>query len=209
MAQAFNTLTSTQTWAAERLAQHAGKTIRIVVGGFNLNWTIQAEGSLVHAEQGVTPEVTLEILVEKLNPIELLNPTQRPDFAEYVHVSGQATLAQVISELARELRPDPEDFLSKWLGDIPARRIVEGAQHAARSAQRFGQSLAHNIAEYLSEETEMLVGRPAMTTQHSVQAQMLKTLDRLEHKQAQLQARLQKIERPIERSIERSAGGIR
>lgn len=195
MAEAFNALTVQQTWAAERLSQHVGKTIRIIASGFQANWSIRSDGTLVHIEQVQAPDVTLEILIEKLNPVVWLDPTQRPDLAEYVHVSGQATLVQVISELARDLRPDPEDALSKWVGDIAARRIVGGLKQTARSARLFGAGLAKNIAEYLSEETDMLVGRPAMTTQQTRQARMLTSLVRLEHQQTQLQARLQKIER--------------
>jgi len=197
IANAFNTLTRQQAWAAQRLALHAGKTIRIVVGGFQLHWSIQSDGTLVHSEQTVTPDVTLEVLVEKLNPLSFLGQSKRPDLAEYVHVSGQAALAQVISELARELRPDPEDALSQWVGDIPARRIVGGLKQVIHSTQRLGVDLAQNVAEYLSEETEMLVGRPAMTTHQARQTRVLLTLEQLEQKQARLLARVQKLEKSI------------
>ncbi|MDO9025614.1 SCP2 sterol-binding domain-containing protein [Zwartia sp.] len=197
IAHAFNTLTRQQVWAAQRLALHAGKTIRIVVGGFQLHWTINADGTLVHTEQTVTPDVTLEVLVEKFNPLSFFEQSPRPDLAEYVHVSGQAALAQVISELARELRPDPEDALAQWIGDIPARRLVGGVKQAFQSTQRLGVDLAQNLAEYLSEETDMLVGRPAMTTHQARQTSVLLTLAQLEQRQARLLARVQKLERSM------------
>lgn len=195
MAVALNTLTRQQVWAAQRLAQHAGKTVRICLGGFQLNWSIGSDGQLAHASEDVIPEVTLEIELEKLNPLAWLNPQSRPDIAEYVHVSGQAALAQVMSELARDLRPDPEDALSRWVGDVPARRLVRGAQQVFAAAQTLGKSLILNFAEYLSEETDALVGRPAMTSQVLTQSHFLSTLDSLEHLQSRLQARTQKLER--------------
>lgn len=197
MAVAINTLTQQQVWAAQRLAQHAGKTIRITVGGFQLNWSIEPDGQLVRAHDSAVPDVTLEILVEKFNPIALLGQSRKPDMAEYVHVSGQAALAQVMSELARDLRPDPEDALAQWLGDVPARRLVRGAKQVLNTAQTFGLSLSQNLAEYLSEETDALVGKPAMLAQKSEQSGLLAALERLEQSQARLQGRVQRLERSL------------
>lgn len=197
MAVAINTLTQQQVWAAQRLAQHAGKTIRITVGGFQLNWSIEPDGQLVRAHDSAVPDVTLEILVEKFNPIALLGQSRKPDMAEYVHVSGQAALAQVMSELARDLRPDPEDALAQWLGDVPARRLVRGAKQVLNTAQTFGLSLSQNLAEYLSEETDALVGKPAMLAHKSEQSGLLAALERLEQSQARLQGRVQRLERSL------------
>jgi ubiquinone biosynthesis protein UbiJ len=195
MAVALNTLTRQQVWAAQRLAQHAGKTVRICVAGFQLNWSIGPDGQLAHASDQTSPDVTLDIQLEKLNPLAWLNTQSRPDIAEYVHVSGQAALAQVMSELARDLRPDPEDALSQWVGDVPARRIVLSAQQALGAVQTLGKSLTQNLAEYLSEETDALVGRPAMASLTHTQSQLLSSLDHLEQLQSLLQSRLQKLER--------------
>ena len=195
MAVALNTLTRQQVWAAERLAQHAGKTVRINVGGFQLNWSIERDGQLVRAHEGMSPDVTLDILVEKINPAVLFEQSQRLDMAQYVHVTGQAALAQVLSELARDLRPDPEDALAQWLGDVPARRVVRGARKALNAAQTFGLSVSQNLAEYLSEEADALVGKPAMLTQKSIQADLLSALERLEQRQSHLQNRVQRLER--------------
>jgi ubiquinone biosynthesis protein UbiJ len=195
MALALNTLTQQQVWAAQRLSQHAGKTVRISIMGFQINWSIEPDGKLVHAQEATTPDVTLEILLEKLSPLAFFDQARRPDMAEYVHVSGQAALAQVMSDLARDCRPDPEDTLSQWLGDVSARRIVQGARQALSTAQSLGASLTQNVAEYLSEETEALVGQPAMRMQRNTQSQLLASLERLEHRQLHLNSKLQKLER--------------
>jgi ubiquinone biosynthesis protein UbiJ len=197
MALALNTLTRQQVWAAQRLSQHAGKTVRISLAGVELNWRIESDGKLVHDPESVTPDVTLEILLEKLSPFAFVGQARRPDIAEYVHVSGQAALAQVMSDLARDCRPDPEDALSQWLGDVPARRIVQGVRQALSNVQTLGSSLTQNVAEYLSEETDALVGQPAMLTQRTTQSQLLAALERLEQRQLRLQNKIQKIERSV------------
>ena len=194
LAHAFNLLTRQQPWAAERLARHAGKTLRIVLGGFSLTFQLSAAGQLVPAEISSTPDVVLEINPQSLDPVAWLSPRARPDMAEYVHVSGQAALAQVVSELSRDLRPDPEDALAQWLGDVTARRIVQGARSAATGASAALRGLGRNVAEYLSEETDALAGRPLMESFVQAQSRVRAQLATLEQRAAELIARLRKLE---------------
>lgn len=194
VAHAFNLLARQQPWAAERLARHAEKTLRIVFGGFSLTFQISDGGQLVPIEVIATPDVVLEINPQSFDPIAWLSSTSRPDIAEYVHVSGQAALAQVVSELSRDLRPDPEDALAQLLGDIAARRIVQGARTAAIGFSHALRGLGRNVAEYLSEETDALAGRPVMEAFVHDQSQAQMRLSGLEQRAAELSARLRKLE---------------
>ena len=119
-AHAFNLLTQQQPWAAQRLAAHAGQTLRICLGGFQVTFTIGHDGTLEAADSAVVPDVVLELIAEKLSLTALLSPEARTDIAQLVHVTGPAALVQVVSDLARDLRPDPEDALAQWLGAVPA-----------------------------------------------------------------------------------------
>jgi ubiquinone biosynthesis protein UbiJ len=184
LAHAFNLLTRQQPWAAERLARHAGKTLRIVLGGFSLTFQLSAAGQLVPAEISSTPDVVLEINPQSLDPLAWLSPRARPDMAEYV----------VVSELSRDLRPDPEDALAQWLGDVTARRLVQGARSAATGASVALRGLGRNVAEYLSEETDALAGRPLMEGFVQAQSRAQVDLSALEQRAAELNARLRKLE---------------
>ena len=194
LAHAFNLLTRQQPWAAERLARHAGKTLRIVLGSFSLTFRLSAAGQLVPAEISSTPDVVLEIDPQSLDPVAWLSARSRPDMAEYVHVSGQAALAQVVSELSRDLRPDPEDALAQWLGDVAARRLVQGARSAVTGAGYALRGLGRNVAEYLSEETDALVGRPLMEGFVQAQSRAHTELSALEQRAAEFNVRLRKLE---------------
>ena len=194
VAHAFNLLARQQAWAAERLARHAEKTLRIVFGGFSLTFQISSLGQLVPTEVAGTPDVVLEINPQSFDPIAWLSSTSRPDIAEYVHVSGQAALAQVVSELSRDLRPDPEDALAHWLGDVAAHRIVQGARTAAIGVSHALRALGRNMAEYLSEETDALAGRPVMEAFVHDQSQARTRLSVLEQRASELSARLRKLE---------------
>lgn len=193
LAASFNLLTTQQPWAAERLARHAGKTIRISLKGFAVTLTIDAQGHLEQSDEAVVPDVILDVDPEKIRIAQLFDPNARQDVAELVHISGQAALAQVVSDLARDLRPDPEDALARWFGDVPAKRMIQGAKGLLTSLLGASQSLAQNTAEYLTEETDALLGRPAMTSLTTRQAQVLERLEALANKQALLSARLERL----------------
>ena len=192
-AQAFNLLSRQQPWAALRLANHAGQTLRIRLGEFQVTFTIRHDGTLVAAESEVVPDVVLELVAEKISFITMLAPGTRTDIAQWVHVTGQAALAQVVSDLARDLRPDPEDALARWLGDVPARRLTQGIQGALIGAQSFAWGLAENLAEYFSEETNTLAGAPALTSLTRERELTQAHLNQLEQRKAALQARLSRL----------------
>jgi len=194
LAHAFNLLAKQQPWAAERLARHADKTVRIVLGNVSLTFRISEAGQLMPAEITEKPDVVLEIQPQSFDLVAWLSADSRPDIAEYVHVSGQAALAQVVSELSRDLRPDPEDALAQWLGDVAARRIVQGARSAVTGFSYALRGFSRNVAEYLSEEADALVGRPMMDTYVERQSRTQAQLSNLEQRVSELTARLRKLE---------------
>ncbi len=192
-AHAFNLLTRQQPWAAQRLAAHAGQTLKIRLGGFQVAFTIGHDGTLTVADAAVVPDVVLELIAEKLSWSSLLAPGARADIAQSVHVTGQAALAQVVSDLARDLRPDPEEALAQWLGDIPARRITQGVQSALTGAQSLAQRAAENLAEYFSEETNALAGSSALVGLAQEGELALGRLEQIDRRFAALQARLSRL----------------
>ncbi|MEI8402230.1 MAG: hypothetical protein WCG12_15635, partial [Alcaligenaceae bacterium] len=189
-AHAFNLIARQQPWATQRLATHVGQTLRICLGGFQLTFTIGHDGTLVAADAAVVPDVVLELVAEKLSWVALLAPETRPDIAQWVHVTGQAALAQVVSDLARDLRPDPEDALALWLGDVPAHRLTQGVRGMLAGAQSFALGVAANLAEYLSEETNALTATPALESLTQERQRTLARLEQIERRHAALQARL-------------------
>ena len=82
--------------------------------------------------------------------------------AEATHISGDAALAQVVADLSKQLRWDPEDALARVVGDIAALRLVGGARRLAGGSLQAGQRAAENVSEYLAEESGLLLGRPAL-----------------------------------------------
>jgi len=160
---ALNALLAREPWARERLRRHAGKTVRWVWSGLNADITLTEDGLLaVGADRGEA-DVTLTVLSERITLARLRAGAASADgLADMLHIAGDAALAQVIADLARYLRPDPQDLLAERVGDVAAVRITR-ALNALRDSVRTGSTrLAGNVAEYLSEEAGVLAARPAL-----------------------------------------------
>lgn len=193
-AGALNALLGREPWAAERLARHAGKTVRFVWGRQRLSLTLDSEGGVAPANEAIVPDVTLTLQSDKFS-LAGLPAGGMPDFAGSTHISGDAGLAQVVGELARDLRWDPEDDLARVVGDIPALRLMSGARAAISGVRDAGSRLAANVIEYLTEETPTLAGRPVLAQHVLDVAQLQANADALGRRADALAARLARLER--------------
>ncbi len=105
-------------------------------------------------------------------------------------IRGDAEIANRYRELFMLARPDPEEELSRWIGDFPARRLWQFAEHAREFARRAHRTLGENIAEYLQEEGRDLVNRTELEEfLHGVDA-LRESFDRVEARLGRLEARL-------------------
>jgi len=157
----LNAMLAREPWARERLARHAGKTVRFVLARLDVSLTVLSDGLTEWAAADAEPTVVLTVPAEHLSLDRLWSGSDLADaFTDMTHISGDAAFAQVVAELARHLRPDWQDALAERVGDVAAVRIMQGAQALRDGVLRGGERFAQNVAEYLSEETATLLGRP-------------------------------------------------
>ncbi|MVW79202.1 ubiquinone biosynthesis accessory factor UbiJ [Bordetella sp. 02P26C-1] len=190
----LNRLLSREDWARERLARHAGKTVRFALGGFVTGLAINSEGYADQADAAVVPDVTLTVDPAKFNPLGLLPGQKKPDVVEATHIEGDAGLARVVAELAEKLRWDPEDELSRLVGDIPATRMMAGARVLSESARAAVTSLGRNVSEYLAEESGALAGAPLLAQWRLDLAELDQQREQVARQAAALEARLARLD---------------
>jgi len=106
-------------------------------------------------------------------------------------IRGDAEIANRYRELFMLARPDPEEELSRWIGDLPARRVSLFARRALEMARRAGRTAGENIAEYLQEEGRDLVNRTELE-------EFLRGVDALRETADRIDARLARLERRLE-----------
>ncbi len=186
----LNALLDREDWARERLRSYSGKTVSLVVGRLQLVYTISSQGTLELGHPAVVPDVTLTLPQDKLP--ELPQVLQDGDFsrvAQLMHVQGEAGLANLVSDLAANLRWDAEHDLAKIVGDVMAVRLFSGARRAFFGLRDLGQRLAGNASEYLTEESALLVTRPELERLREQSGGLAQRLDELERRLNRLDVR--------------------
>ena len=126
---------------------------------------------------------------------------------KHVRIEGDAELANTVSTLARNLRWDAAEDLSRALrgllggpvSDSVAQRVVDGAQQVHAQVTRLGRTLVDNVTEYLLDEQPTLVRHVALD-------EFSAGVNALRDDLARLEKRLEKLEQRS-RSGRGAAGG--
>jgi ubiquinone biosynthesis protein UbiJ len=79
-----------------------------------------------------------------------------------VQIRGDAEIANLYRDLFTAARPDLEEELSRWVGDMPARHLSQLAKSVRTWARRARRTAGENIAEYLQEEGRDLITKTEM-----------------------------------------------
>ena len=151
-----------ESWAQARLSRHAGKTLRLELAGLVMPFSVQSDGRLVAAANEIVPDVVLSVPASRLAELPSVLASRDPSrLSALMHIQGEAALAQLVSELARDLRWDAEDALADRVGDVAARRLVGQGRVLASGLRQSLDRLRGNGAEFLAYESGLLASRPA------------------------------------------------
>jgi ubiquinone biosynthesis protein UbiJ len=179
--KAINSLLQREPWARDRLSRHAGKSVRLALGQVKINASIQADGLLQTCDAAIVPDVTLTIPTSNWMQLPAALRSRDPaSIAALMQIQGDAGLAHVISDLARDLRWDVEDQLGDLVGDVAAVRILSIGKTVIAGARGTAQRLSENMAEYLAHESGMLLDRTSYQIWVDDIDSALQRLDRLE-----------------------------
>jgi len=114
----------------------------------------------------------------------------RESGAPAAQIRGDAEIANRYRELFMLARPDPEEELSRWIGDFPARRVSLFARRALEFSRQVRRTAGENIAEYLQEEGRDLVNKTELE-------EFLRHVDALRETADRIEARLALVERRL------------
>jgi ubiquinone biosynthesis protein UbiJ len=151
---ALNRMLEREAWARTKLAPFAGRSARFDVPPFALLLRVTADGHLA-AEGDASPAVTVRASLASL-PLALSDPKA---LMRDVRLEGDADFAQALSFVLQNLRPEPEEELSRFVGDAAAQRLVALARGALAQARSGGERFAQSTADYFTAEQPMLATR--------------------------------------------------
>ncbi len=150
----INHLLRGASWAREELKRFAGRTARFEVAPFARSLTVRETGEIAMAAADAIPAVTL-----RLTPGLMLRLAARDETAwREVGIAGDADFAAAINRLARELRWDIEEDLSRVFGDIAAHRMAESGRTFRRWGEQALENTGRSFAEYWTEERPLIAG---------------------------------------------------
>ena len=107
-----------------------------------------------------------------------------------LQIRGDAEIANLYRDLFAAARPDLEEELSRWVGDLPARHLSQLAKSVRTWARRARRTAGENIAEYLQEEGRDLVTKTELE-------EFLRGVDGVRDSVDRIEARLTRIEQRV------------
>ena len=148
-AEIINRTLDRETWARERLAAHAGRTVRFVVGPAHVACTIDDSGRLRDAT--AAPDLTLTVSPLRL-PGLLAQPGRWPDL---VAADGDAALAATLAELALTFPMFVEQAFARMLGPIIGQQLASTGRQLLAMPEYAAERVAGSVARYVSDETTL------------------------------------------------------
>lgn len=181
--RALNHVLRSTPLALERVRKLAGRTVAFHIGPMTLAFTAQTTGEVEPAVAGAPRDLDVRV-----SPF-LLPRLAANDAAAYreVEMHGDPDLAQEVEFLARNLRWDAEEDLSRVVGDIAAHRLAEGARTMRRWTGEAALRLSQSAAEYWTEEKPLIASRVKIESFAREAAELGEALDRLERRIAKLE----------------------
>jgi ubiquinone biosynthesis protein UbiJ len=165
VAASINHLLEQQPSARSAFADYHGAVFRIAPSGqlfdrLAADFTILEDGRL---SPGATepPRVTLKIELSPNLALDFLRDGSAGAMRR-VRIEGDAALATAIAGLARQLRWDVEEDLSRVIGDLAAHRVGETVRSAAAGGRDLMDRAKTTTLQWLIHDDGSLVGRPAL-----------------------------------------------
>ncbi|MGV6826881.1 MAG: ubiquinone biosynthesis accessory factor UbiJ [bacterium] len=160
--QTIQALLALDPVARQQLAELHGRTIAIALRGIGLTlYFVPGENGnlqLLSTLEG-EPDVTISG-----SPLSLMQATDTENsstqlFAGDMQIEGDTELAHQFSRILGGLDIDWEEHLSRVVGDLAAHRIGLTARQVGETASRGIHQFEDNLAEYVTEEAELLPPR--------------------------------------------------
>jgi ubiquinone biosynthesis protein UbiJ len=150
----LNRMLEREQWARDKLAPFSGRSARFDAAPFNLTLQVTDRGTFDVARTA-EPAVTIGVALSSL-PLAMLDPQAA---MKDVSLSGDAEFAQALAFVLQNLRPEPEEELSRFIGDAAAQRVVGFLRASASQWKQIAENMLDNTAHYVVTENPMVVGR--------------------------------------------------
>lgn len=150
----LNRMLTREQWARDKLAPFAGRSARFDATPFTLALQVADGGMFAAADPG-EPAVIIGVALSSL-PLAMLDPQAA---MKDIQLSGDAEFAQALAFVLQNLRPEPEEELSRFFGDAAAQRLVGFMRASTSQWKQIADNMLDSTAHYVVTENPMIVGR--------------------------------------------------
>jgi ubiquinone biosynthesis protein UbiJ len=158
--RALNREIAASTAAGDVLASLGGESFAIEVLGFGVRCVLRAQGERIVVDAARVGDRPAASVTLRATPLDLLRLARSADVSSLKGTSaelvGSPEVAERFAALLKLARPDVEDALARWIGDVPAHALARAAQDAGAWLHRAASALRLNTAEFLQEESRAL-----------------------------------------------------
>jgi ubiquinone biosynthesis protein UbiJ len=172
---ALNHLLGQAEWARRQLQSFAGRQARFDMPPWQLAFSVNGDGLFEPVGEG---EIDVTVALPAETPLLALQGIERAMAG--AHVTGNAEFATALSFVLKNLRWDAEEDLAKLVGDIAAHRIVGVSSQLTSWSQEASRNVVENLAEYLGEESRLLVPQRELASFRDELADFAQRIERLE-----------------------------
>jgi ubiquinone biosynthesis protein UbiJ len=152
----LNRWVSESTAARVLLATLTGTSFAVHVEGLALTAVLHADGERLRLDRDAT-NATATL---RASPLDLLKLVRADGVSgvkrTHASVSGDLEVAERYSQLLKVARPDLEEEVAKWVGDIPAHALGEGVRDLRAWFKRALGAMRMNTGEYLQQESRVM-----------------------------------------------------
>jgi ubiquinone biosynthesis protein UbiJ len=198
---AFNRNIAVSTQAAALARRLEGASLQVEVDGITRVRAVCSGGRLALLAGDDTPaDAVISGSAPALLQLLRSGGTAAAQSRTSVQIRGDAEIANLYRELFSAARPDLEEELSRWVGDMPARHLSQLAKSVRTWARRARRTAGENIAEYLQEEGRDLVTQTEME-------EFLRGVDAVRDGVERIEARLKGLEQRVKGAGDGGAKG--
>lgn len=173
------------TAAAERATELNGKRLRLTVDGLGLDVDLVARFGRVGLEWAgdTPPDVRLKgapldllrIGAARADPLARLKRT-------HAELTGDVRVAEAFADLLERIRPDWEEMIAGWVGDVVAHEIGRLGRSSAAFGRKSAAAVGLDFAEYLQEERAVLAPPASVRAFHADVGRLRDAVERLEQR---------------------------
>ena len=176
-----------EAWAPAQLLPFAGSIIEVILkfGDQPSVSRIQIgpDGFLIKAALSDEPARAKLVVPIKLDYLSILSRDGVASLMRSVQIEGDIDLASAIGKVAKDLRWDAEEDLSRVFGDIVAHRMATGASQFFNQANQFFNTTQRGLAQRaVKPDSGLLVAREEFDQMKADLRTLRDGLDRFEQR---------------------------